>query len=310
HDTQNGLPPACIYALRPTLYMILFPYMERQNLYEAMQNYTGHNGSTNNNLFDKATSTHTPNDFCRSGVDWYKSIVANGTIKDFASTPYFFCPSRSSVGTHKEQGDNRGPIIDYTLLTAMRNKTQTADWSWVCMNANPSTKPHAVQANQVGPFRLPLLTYTSGKTGTATGDSNYVAQWTWQDTIARWSDGTSNQWTLSEKHVPTWAIADDNANANQWLGSYARLRDGTVGFTVARLVSANSFLFARSANDILTNTVTAPVPSKHPTLGSAHSGIVGVLYGDGSVHAISVTLFPDIAQSLTAVDDGGINSAQ
>jgi hypothetical protein len=310
HDTQGGLPPACIYALRPTLYMILFPYMEHQGLYDAMQNYTGHNGTTGNNLFDKATSTYTPTDYCRAGVDWYKSIVANETVSGFAGIPYFFCPSMNSVGTHKSEGDNRGPVIDYTFLTAMRNKTQTADWSWVCMNANPSTKAHAVQANQVGPFRLPQLTYTGSKTGTATGDSNYVARWEWQDTIARWSDGTSNQWTISEKHVPVWAVTGDSARANEWLGSYGRLRDGVVGFTAARPVSANSFLFARSPNDLLTSAPElGPLPGSHPTLGSYHPGVVGVLYGDSSVHPISVTLTPDTAWSLTSVDDGEVINA-
>ncbi|MDR2705966.1 MAG: DUF1559 domain-containing protein [Planctomycetaceae bacterium] len=310
HDTQEGLPPACIYALRPTIYMLLFPYMERQSLYDAMQNYTGHNGTTDNNLLAKATATYTPTDFCRSGVDWYKSIVANETINGFAKIPQFFCPSRSTVGVHKTVGDNRGPIIDYTFLTAMRNKLQTADWSWVCMNANPTTKPHAVQSNQVGPFRLPNLTFTNGKTGTATGDSNYVANWQWNDTFARYADGTSNQWMFSEKHVPVWAVETDNAEANHWLGSYGRIRDGIIAFTTARPVSANSFVIARSPADELTATPnTTPLPSASPALGSAHSGIFNVLYGDGSIHSLSVTLSPDIAWSCTSVDDGEAVSA-
>ncbi|MDR2761529.1 MAG: DUF1559 domain-containing protein [Planctomycetaceae bacterium] len=310
HDTQNGLPPACIYALRPTIYMLLFPYLERQGLYDAMQNYKGHNGTLNNNLFAKATATYTPTDFCRAGVDWYRSIVSDGSIDGFARVPQFFCPSRSTLGTHKSIGDNRGPINDYTFLTTMRNKNQTADWSWVCMNANPTTKPHAVQSNQVGPFRLPLLTFTDGRTGNATGDSNYVADWQWQDTFTRYSDGISNQWMLSEKHVPAWAVKTDNAAANHWLGSYGRIRDGVIAFTSARLVSANSFVIARSPSDELSSTLdTTPSPSTHPTLGSAHAGIFNSLYGDGSIHSISVTLSPDIAWSYTSVDDGGIVSS-
>jgi hypothetical protein len=305
HDTQEGLPPACIYALRPTIYMLLFPYLERQSLYDAMQNYTGHNGTTGNNLLAKATETYTPTGFCQSGVDWYKSIVANGTISEFAKVPQFFCPSRSVLGTHKSAGENRGPIIDYTFLTAMRNKLQTAGWSWVCMNADPTTSPHAVQNNQVGPFRLPNLIFTNGRTGTETGDSNYIADWQWKDTLARYNDGISNQWMFCEKHVPVWAVETDNNAANHWLGNYGRIRDGITAFTSARHVSANSFLIARSPADELTATAnTLPVQGSHPTLGSAHSGIFNVLYGDGSIHSLPVTLSPNIAWCYTSVDDG------
>lgn len=37
HDTQMGLPPICIFVDRPTIYILLYPYLEQQNLYDFME---------------------------------------------------------------------------------------------------------------------------------------------------------------------------------------------------------------------------------------------------------------------------------
>ena len=311
HDTQNALPPACIFALRPTIYMLLFPYIEQQSLYEGLHSYEGNDGTTGNNVFAKATTDAgltranlggIGGDYWRTGVDWYNSIVRSGMINGYAGVSYHFCPSRTTKGKHKATGNQRGPVTDYAMLVALENQ-QPADWSWFCMNG---TTAHANQAKQIGPFRLPALRFMGGRTGSASGDNDFIADWSYSDTFARYADGTSNQWLLAEKHVPFWAVDNDNDGANAWHGNYARAINGTWCLAVARPVSVNSWLFARSARDALTATPSTSIPSNAsvPSLGSNHVSVINVLYGDGSIHAISVNTNPEMAWRLTAVNDG------
>ena len=174
------------------------------------------------------------------------------------------------------------------------------------MSPTSAARPNATQEKQVGPFRLPALTFKGGKTGTATGDNDFIADWSYSDTFARYQDGTSNQWMFAEKHVPSWAVQNDNDGANAWYGSYTRATDGTRCLSVGRPVSVNSWLFARSPNDVLTETPSTAIPANAsvPSLGSCHPSIVNVLYGDGAVRAASVSTNPEVAWQLTAVNDG------
>ena len=314
HDTNDALPPGAIYALRPTIYMLIFPYMEQQSLYAGLQSYEGMDGTLGNNVFTKAKNNTkltranaNPNgtiagDYWRTGLDWYNSTVRNGTIGGFAGVSYHFCPSRGGAGKHKANGNQRGPVTDYTLLVALEDQSPT-NWSWFCMN---STYANAVQEKQLGPFRMASVSFVEGVAGNATGHNDNIADWAYSDNLGRFQDGTSNQWLLAEKHVPSWAVTDDNAGANAWYGNYARTVNGTECLAVGRPVSVNSWTFARSPDDPLTSTPSTAIPANAsvPSLGSCHPGIVNVLYGDGSVHTVPVNTNPEMAWCLTAVNDG------
>jgi len=149
------------------------------------------------------------------------------------------------------------------------------------------------------------VTFRAGILGNDTGHNDHILDWSYNDTIARYQDGTSNQWLIAERHVPAWAVHNDNAGANAWLGGYGRSVNGTDCLAVARPVSVNSWLFARSPHDVLTpESTTAPSNASVPSLGSSHTGIVNVLYGDGAVRAVSTSTNPEMAWQLTAVNDG------
>jgi prepilin-type N-terminal cleavage/methylation domain-containing protein len=72
HNSKNVLPPICIYADRPTILMILFPYLEQQALHETCM-YNG--------LYAKADAVASTNVY-KSNETWSNDTISSNNCKE------------------------------------------------------------------------------------------------------------------------------------------------------------------------------------------------------------------------------------
>ena len=295
HDTQRSLPPLCIYAYRPTLYMFLYMYIEQQSLYDHL---------VHKNCFEKASAT------AMGGVAVEESFyngMSSEMRKAFASVNVYLCPSRSVPGKYKEAGDMAGFPCDYITIVANNsgnNDDECRDRArFFHMEYTAST---AVDY-QSGPFRRTVNTFRSGSSTTDSGAWNRIMSFAYRDDMARFQDGTSNQLLFTEKYVPAWALTDTSANANRWYGGYYNLYSTNFITNTARPISSNPRIFGRDPNDPNRPPGSDPASSSSSGLeafGSMHPGIVNALLGDGSVFSFPLVMQPKIMWCLGSVADG------
>jgi prepilin-type processing-associated H-X9-DG protein len=312
HDTETTLPPINLFCDRPSIFIFLYPYIERTSLYELV---------VQQNLMLRAPDTGTGSVAKCNAADWFRTLSAENK-KAFAAVNIYICPSRTTGGKYKDyNGSNNayGPLSDYATLTLNDSNqtitgrdTNNRNEAWKCVKA-PTTGNGATQ-NSKGPFRVPVLKFNSSATGTDPGDvetnSRYITDWKYRDTMAWWSDGTSNQLLFGEKYVPAWALDDDSTTANQWYGGYQMTYTATYCYNVMRPVHTNGRLFGRGPNDPNRQdpTVNPHSGGVHglESLGSMHGNAVNFLLGDGSVRAFTITTNPTIVWQLTNVCDGEV----
>jgi hypothetical protein len=138
-------------------------------------------------------------------------------------------------------------------------------------------------AHYNGPFRTALLQSTN------------MGSWEPADSIAWWSDGTSNQLVIGEKYIPSGFLdtCDNTAGNVDGPGGRGNYGDCSIlvagslnGYAVKRSFRAG---MARDPNDTRNNTDDTLNPPR-PHWGSNHPGVVNFLIGDGAVRTISVTI--------------------
>ena len=186
-----------------------------------------------------------------------------------------------------------------------------ANW-WDFTYAKDQLGANGHYENFIGPFRVASLNMVPGEPSGDYGNKRDIISWEPRDTMAAWSDGTSNQLLFGEKHIPAWALMDEEADAQSWHGSYLKVSEKRTA-NLGRFVSNNAALFARSPNDPITNDVRSNVDNQTAgghvrtsrcALGSSHPGIVNFLVGDGSVRAMGITTEPSLVRYLTQTNDG------
>lgn len=272
HDTQQFLPPYSLGMGFPSVFWHLFPYVEKQMLYDEVKSRTGDNTVVGRRLF--------------VADEWWKGNAGFGTPamtaddRDaFGSVEFMKCPTRR---TGISISANRGPRGDYCALIT-REPGSTGNW-YECYR--PGTDDtDALLKNNRGPFRLSML-QTSGDAST----------WKSRDDLSYWQDGTSNQFTFSEKHIAVKLIEKNE----DWDGSY--LYTGSSGFRevqVGRVIdnTLTQGLLVRDPNDSTTSNV------RH-SVGSWHAGICIFGIGDGSTRAVSNTTDALVLTRLTDTQDG------
>ncbi|MDR2116637.1 MAG: DUF1559 domain-containing protein [Planctomycetaceae bacterium] len=316
HDSQNALPPICISADRPTILMILFPYLEQQALHETCM-YNG--------LYTKADTVNDA-DVYKSNETWNNDTgsttgtqhMTDDILKGLAGVSYFRCPSSHGSETYKKTGDGRGAVSDYAA--AVTKNVLTGDetrhwWRFYSTNvANDAANPTKWQRTFQGPFRLPSLRFVAGTTQgdiDSGGAARSIEDWSYDFSMAGWLDGSSNQITFVEKHIPEWAYADIGTNANSWDGAYHFTYPGSQAGNVGRIISSYASLIARGKNDPNrpdenTNWDCANHREGNEMLGSSHPDSFNVLFGDGSVHSFSRTVHPRIVIRLAVAADGEV----
>ena len=285
HDARKGLPPSTIgYTTdtapthKPTasFWVVILPYIEANATYELITSKTNNFAIIMNNaLFWNVLDTNQAT----------RAELQNSICSSFKS---FRCPSRrggvvtlndapAANGGANNQGGMYGPQGDYAFVMG---RLGYQSWSAWLNNYNPLATDHA--PNQQGAIRV--ASWTGGNAST----------WQPRDTMSWWSDGTSNQIVVGEKHILANHVGicapdgdgANGSNSNRWkLGDCSMLISGDWN----TLSSGRSYhaILARGPNDY-TNDGNYGLESQ-PHWGSSHTGTVNFLLGDGSVQAISVT---------------------
>ena len=325
HDLRRGLPPIAIGQNSLTIFPILYPVMEQAQLYEKILSIDK----------DALPANH--------GNFWFHASMTDQDRKAFGSVPYMRCPSRRGGGplitpNGPAAGYNNarlGPRGDYVVVTTwplwITNPAGNNPWP---NDNNPSdayfnASLHFDPLNPVhyiyhcGPFRV--CERLTPPTGTAP-----VSAWEPRDTMAWWSDGTSNQIIFGEKHIPAYALNEcivDNSVADMppanstdrvqaffssdcsYLTATAAYPGGSYLRNVTmRPTSATDLtpwrqypVLCRPSDHDISGT---PVNSLTLGFGSAHPGIANFVIGDGSVFPFALTTPLWIMARLADVRDG------
>ena len=314
HDARKGLPPACIGSgggsdgtevyfartNRPTVWPLIYPYLEQTALYEYFVN-ANYEGRTGFNV--------------RFSNKWWwddtNGLGSEGRRQQ-SSVSMVVCPSRRAPGTPADSGnrDNEhggestssGPAGDYAVVLHYYLTTHHPTCIW-----HLGSGDSLMIGGQMGALREANL--TSMLSGGVVGDGN---SWQPRDTLARWADGTSNQLVFGEKHIPTGyigkcSVTDSLDGAARTQGDCSILTNGEnrqiSTFRAGRIVDS----WHTGTDDRRFGIVSAKDMDLHnlrPTFGSAHTGICNFLVGDGSVHGLSTTISVDVFSWLTHCSDG------
>ncbi|MDR1958736.1 MAG: DUF1559 domain-containing protein [Planctomycetaceae bacterium] len=275
HDAMKGLPPSTVgYTVtnphnpNASFWVLILPYMEQTATYDLIKDKTNNFSIIMNN------------------VNFWNVLDSNATtraqmqssISSGLST--FKCPSRRSGreyladGTdgNNNQGGQYGPQGDYAFVQGR----DFSAWSGWLNNYIPTASDHASQ--QSGAIRVAIW-------GSGTASS-----WLPRDTMAYWSDGTSNQIVVGEKHIRADFVGHcqfPTSTALRWeVGDCSILITGDWN-TLSAARSLNSAM-AKGPND--GNTAANFGGEDQPHWGSSHTGVVNFLMGDGSVQSVSVTV--------------------
>ena len=314
HDSQKGIPPSCIYDFRTTLFGLIYPYFEQTSNYDRL--CRPNIGIERNNQWWKGT---------------YPGMAAGDQMTEqdrtgISSISGYLCPSRRSAAAAAQAPDSQdqeafaadvgsGPRTDYAVVHLYScpagNPLAGDGWWWVSDRANEQEPWHR------GPFRGAIFSAGARDFGNRDLLNARAASWRPKDTFALWSDGTSNQLLIGEKHLPSdrIGICDTGTRA----GDCSYLRNGAHGssaygrsfvhnFTSGDPANPNdgvaTFLLARPS-DYVSRPGYEPVPMFHYGFGSAHTSVCNFLVGDGSVQSIGSTtpVFP-ILVALSMTSDG------
>ena len=331
NTTHNGLPPAAIgrnanagppigelpvpgtiddHWARASFWVMLFPYMERQALYDQIFSVTG---SFRLPLDAERFWWRTTN-FVGTGLLPTGNGLPTGTTapplgttvgdRDAAqaglcSINMLLCPSRrgsaktlvgkrASPQTENETGgaddySNNGGMhgtqADYAIVVGM------PFWHWGGWAQWLDQAKRNFHHLQVGAFRA--ATWAT---------PNDPATWRPQDNISYWEDGSSNQIIIGEKNIWTSALGRcGGSGLRHFCGDCSVIATSTWnGFSIARSFNAP---FANSADKMQDANPSLPRPvfseqdtSQNEQWGSSHPGVANFLLGDGAVRSIPSTI--------------------
>jgi len=295
HDANRGLPPSNVAWQTPSFFVFLYPYAEQSALWD----YVSSRGVYDNYGDEWWTGI---------GPSWIPEQYRMNAErrKSFGSVSYMVCPSRRAAGSYVETNQllnpnqngwmSQGPRTDYAFIVLARlDPNTTYNW-WDFTDAVNYPEYHV--APHIGPFRMATVT-PSGNTYT------YKPR----DTFAWWSDGTSNQLVVGEKHIPLGRLdrCDDSGSGNPSNSGDCSYIVASPGWGAAS--AARSFRHGGNLLRLLPYSDSVSAQDGKIALwdygfGSSHTSVANFLLGDGSVQSISMTAPPDILISLSDVSDG------
>jgi type II secretory pathway pseudopilin PulG len=296
-DTQNGLPPAAAGEPRndandgyygPSFFVLLFPYMEQQPLYDALCSFDTTSGNIAGFSYNQS---------------WWNGLPTSrpGLQEQLGSVSIFRCPTRRSGGgtclvKSSSTDFTAGPACDYAFSVYI-----LGDAWWVWNNIKYISNPahtYRFPENYRGPIRVANYTSNTDR-----------RTWIPRDGIAWWSDGTTNQIVLGEKHIPRNRLGNGTASADTQIltvSDQSRLSIGRGwGRDSGSGATGGPKPIARGPNDY---TADADTPQNRYAFGSWHPGTCLFLLGDGSTQNISVTVPTNILHAFVQVDDGAAAS--
>ena len=242
--------------------------------------------------------------------------------KQFGSVPIYRCPSKFGGGpfitdTPAGAGDDSyrnsppyGPRISYAFVLSFNRRP-------VSTGLELANSGHWARGERLwqsvdaffGPFRIALH-----------DEPLKYATWGPRDTMAWWSDGSSNQILVGEKHLPPAVFGRCEGGTltpetTMYFGDCSYLVGGEGYSTpVARLVRASTVEAAACDvnSDTDSNRPLARVDDESNTVvawngarfGSAHPSVVNFLIGDGAVRPFFITTTSRVMAALGTVNDG------
>ena len=324
HDAQKGVPPSCLFNVKPSFFVLILPYMEQQSIYDMM--------SSKGNIWDH---TKPPLDFSSypnaSQIDWwFANPSAVGGMPDdqdrqsMGSVSVYKCPSRRSgtaIAMPSDGTAGAGPQGDYAIVHTLNtlvgepgNYNSVIDGGWsatVAMYGNSAATPANLVSRSAGPCRVSNLSFVAGaaSSGWGGGDGANANSWKPRDTFSYWADGTSNQIVVGEKFIPASLLGNASTQLEaQWDGNIfgPRVNDQTPN--VARFIHPGVACIKRSPTEVppdeYYNAAGTALNYRHAVFGANHTGMCQFLVGDGSVHAISATMEWETLYFLARVNDG------
>jgi prepilin-type N-terminal cleavage/methylation domain-containing protein/prepilin-type processing-associated H-X9-DG protein len=308
HDTVGGLPPAqvgCADAQcdRPSMWVLLWPYIEQNSLYE----YVANRG------FDQ-----------HYGRDWWFSLD-KPMRESFGSVAAYRCPSRRGGGalitdtetatdlgacTQVEWRVEPGPQIDYCFPLCRISAISIAlDDHW-----NQADSNHYL--GHGGPTRVAIHN--------SPVSANDPKTWHPRDTFSWLQDGMSNQIMIGEKHIPPNRLGKcKKENNDRQLFNDPDILDCSYMNTGLSRTISSARAIRRAVESYSVDSDPSTWPAGHVNgiyrvdertednvywhdtgFGSYHPGACNILFGDGTVHSMSPTTHVLIIGMLAFVFDG------
>jgi len=206
------------------------------------------------------------------------------------------------TGTTPAGGDeyvSLGPQGDYAFVFIKSPRPDGDDTAWWSFTADDSTERHS------GPFRGAIAN---------SAEPWINDNWSGRDTMAWWSDGTSNQLIIGDKHIPANRLGNCSHEGVGGTGVAANAAD------CSYIVSGSGWNAAGSARSFYGWGAYArlPIASMGDKLyerddngplwnygfGSTHPSVCQFAVGDGSVHSLSTSTSHNILVALATVNDG------
>jgi prepilin-type N-terminal cleavage/methylation domain-containing protein len=281
HDSQEGLPPACIAVDSASFYITILPYQEQQPLYDYFISLPDKDNNNAGKLGKNITGT------------WWNDRVTNKEA--FKAVNILYCSSRrtkaqriaETPGTAVSPAAGSGMLTDYAWTRCRNVGTTMGSENWTNFSYSVD--------QEVGPIRRAGGTMDSPQ---------------WRDTFAWLKDGTSNQIVMGERYIADGkqTLCEKSANGTD-MGSL----DCQV--IAANDINSASVTLQRSHFAMVTNASYNRMPIAQNTkpfaggwwthgFGSFHPGICNMLLGDGSVSGFSTSLSPTMGCYWVSVNDG------
>lgn len=304
HDAYKGLLPAVIGGYpgtgttstmeRTTFFTLLFPFVERQQLYDMLNKLDPTRGAA------CGDATYYYNRIGSFFGQTYWDQLSDEEKAALGSVNIYRCPTRSGGGTGFAERYSgtidpdkfiSGPFTDYAIVIHVPT---TSSITWYHFHAHTTDRIDGM----MGPLRQPVL--ENLRNGT---------EWSVRDTMARWSDGTSNQLVLGEKHVPLNYIG--KCSTEGATDTVAKTGPGYARGHCSYLTGGHERFAATCCIIRYQSTRLSIGPPDDPAgygytnaFGSLHPGVCNFLMGDGSTHSFAITTRFAVLDALSHVSDG------
>jgi type II secretory pathway pseudopilin PulG len=325
HDTRNGLPPSCLFNLKPSFWALIYPYIEQQPLYDLLESVPLNLTAAGKPplVLDGVSTTNTGG--------WFTNALTKDQQNAFGAVPIYKCPSRRS-GTKicllSSNVNGNGPRGDYGIVSILDSVTNASGgyvsnlnggWGAVISMYGNATKNYFIEHN-VGPFEVSNLTFNVPATASLTNplggnndDAKYAVHWDLRSTMARFQDGTSNQILVGEKFIPTDIVDKQPTILAEvhWDGSVISGHTNAFTMNIGHAVHPAYACIKRSPNDIDPSDyhdATGAVTFSHvqAVFGGIHPGIATFVLGDGSVRSFSSSMNWETLYFYARVNDGNV----
>ncbi|QDU73455.1 hypothetical protein Pan97_04260 [Bremerella volcania] len=281
HDAQGGMPPASTGNTGLTLWAVILPYLEQDNLANQldMEASGATDGCTNASHIGATAATAT---------------AANYTALRNSRIDLYTCPSRRSASD--AVNSRNVPAGDYAIIIAGTQK-------WLFWN-NPNSQLQALRVAITSDDKN-LINISNGVVMSVVDYPN--KGWRPRDTFARVGDGLSNTLVVGEKHITINYVNKCCRNNHGPEGRdgyiYWNRSNGPGGYGEYWVAGSVNLGLARSPREgegLDVNTA--------PALGSWHPGVSNFLAADGSVRATAVTIDPSVLIAMGTANTGEVLS--